>query len=157
MATSILKIRGPYGPDGSQGDDGVELYNDEVVTPYGVLGTLRLRREDGKRFITQADGLILIRRGYPAAWTEESLAGVEMHETPFGVQLFKLTAENGFVTYRLLDDDLRWEDEFDGIVSTAAEYQLAMLIKSQWFEVFPPPEKYRHEVITRDLKLVDPQ
>ncbi|QNJ56875.1 hypothetical protein SEA_REINDEER_65 [Mycobacterium phage Reindeer] len=157
MATAILKIRGPYGPDGTQGEDGVERYNDEVATPYGLLGDLRVHDEDGKRYITKADDVVLIRRGFPDEWTPGSLQGAAMSTNVLGFTMFRLEVENGFVTYHVLDDDLRWEDDFDGVESSLANYQLGIRAEHQWTPVFDPPGKYKHEVITRDLKLVDPK
>ncbi|QSM01114.1 hypothetical protein SEA_NANOSMITE_69 [Mycobacterium phage Nanosmite] len=154
--TSILKITGPYGPEGFQGDDGVERYNDEIDTPYGVLGNLYVHNEDGKVFITQADDVILVRRGFPDDWQESALVGAAMLDNPLGFTLFRMKAENGYVIYRLMDDYLRWADDFPGVESFLAKYCIGIRQESDWVSVYPPPEKRKREIITRKVRMEGP-
>ncbi|AEK09982.1 hypothetical protein FDH96_gp070 [Mycobacterium phage Rey] len=155
--TTILRIAGPHGPNGFQGEDGVEHYNSDVETPHGNLGQLHIHREDGKVYITRADPVVLVRRGYPDAWNPDALTGASMHQSPFGWTTFSLTAENGFVHYRLVEDDLRWEDDFDGVESFLAKYYLGILVDSKWTFAYAPPEVFKHETITRQMQMGLPQ
>ncbi|ASR75917.1 hypothetical protein J4U02_gp070 [Mycobacterium phage Aziz] len=155
--TTILRIAGPHGPNGFQGDDGVEHYNSDVETPHGNLGQLHVHREDEKVYLTRTDPVVLVRRGFPDAWDPAALTGVAMVVNPLGFTLFRVKAENGFVIYRLLEDDLRWEDDFDGVESFLSKYYLGILVDSNWTFAFTPPEVFKHETITRQMQMGLPE
>lgn len=160
---TYLEVIGAYGDTGWQDADGIEHFNDRVACDYGLLGKLKVEFEDGFPIIVQADELVLIRRGFPHAWTT-STVGAQICENPFGFARFRLTGKNGRVEYRLIEDELAWKPQekqkvnlgpsrriLDGGEETQMDlslWQLGIREYENWTPMLDTPERYRNETTT---------
>lgn len=160
--STTLEVVGKHPETGSEDADGVQYYNDIVMAgEHGILGKLQVEHLTSDfATILRADDLVLIKRGFPDAWTD-SPAGASIHQSPFGFFEFDLQADNGSVRYRLLDDELTWKepahedpDVAAALQESVATFQLAKLLRADWFSVIDAPADERREVTTKDLKLV---
>ncbi|WP_141564275.1 hypothetical protein [Mycolicibacterium palauense] len=126
----LLTITGPYGPDGYVDSDGVEHYNDIVMSAYGPVDNLVV--EDG--VCLAAPNVTLLRRGFGVEWTDPL---VEVSTTPFGVPLLTLYAKNGWVSYRLIDTRLAWAFADKYMPNDLENFQLGVKVVARWA---PGPE-----------------
>lgn len=120
-------------PQGHEDKDGVEHYNDRVMTREGLLGNLKTHIEcsaDGQPVlvIDRADAVVLVSRKLLEEWAPEKQVGAATEVNPFGFRMLTLNARNGMVRYQLLDPEVRWRDRPDEDTGQ----QLAKLMQSQW-------------------------
>lgn len=163
----ILEITGAYGahadapapgtefqamkdqPVGHTDDDGVEHFNDRIVTPFGLLGNLKSHiAESGEVVIDQAPGVVLVSRSPLEEWPERQRVGVTIDTNVFGFRTFELKARNGVVRYMLCDDDIRFSDEDE----VRSNLQVARLLVSQWTPEGPPPPRTKTVTTTKMVK-----
>lgn len=160
--TILLKITGRYGasadaptaenvwdsyqsgPQGVEDEDGVEHYDDEVSTPFGPLGNLVSHVDGDEVVIDAAPGVVLISRRDD--W--DDFPGVSVEPNPFGFHIFELAARNGFVRYRLYEDEVRWADRPDEPVAM----QIGVRTIECWTPEGPPPPRLRSQVITKVIQ-----
>lgn len=105
----VLEVRQNLGVDGWQDEDGTEHYDRRVITPFGELGELRTDPQAEDVVITEADGVILVRHGFPTQWSR-NVRGVSIDTTFSGVQIMTVKAANGEVRYQLDPRPVRWSD-----------------------------------------------
>lgn len=103
-----LKVHQELGVDGFQDDDGVEHYDPNVYTKYGVLGSLKISREDDTVTIVDAPGVILISDKLLAEGGDDV---AQVYESPLGnFRTVAFHASNGWVRYQVEEDNLEWSD-----------------------------------------------
>lgn len=124
MNPIVLEVQQDLDRDGWQDEEGTVHYDDRIVTPFGDLGMLKTTNADGELVIVDAPPVILVRHGFPTAWSA-STVGVSMHSTPFGVNVMTIQAVNGTVRYQLIPAPVRWSDKDEEI-----PFHVAQLISS---------------------------
>lgn len=139
-------------PQGHEDADGVEHFNDRVMTPLGLLGNLKTHIECGENgspvlVIDQADAVVLVSRRPIEDWSTEKQPGATLELSPFGFRMLNLTARNGMVRYMLHDNEVRWRDRPDEDTGQ----QIAKLMQSQWVSEGALPARLTHKT---DIQVV---
>lgn len=117
----LLEVVGPYPPEGYQDEEGVEWYNDTVISKWGQVGNLKI--EDG--VIKQTPGVALISR---EAVEKQEIATIKT--SPLGFSTVRFVADNGEVEYMLHDEHVGWADKPEVVVP----FSLATLTFRDWIE-----------------------
>jgi hypothetical protein len=109
----ILDVRQDLDNDGWEDAEGTVHYDSTVATPFGLLGELRtLDAGESGIDIIQADEVILVRHGFPTAWSK-NVQGVSIDTTFTGIQIMTVKASNGEVRYQLDPRPVEWSDKPD--------------------------------------------
>lgn len=114
MNPIVLEVEQDLDNDGWQDEEGTVHYDDRIVTPFGVLGSLQTTIKDDDLVIVDAPPVILVRHGFPTAWSM-CTAGVSMETTPFGATVMSVLARNGQVRYQLDPRPVKWSDREEEI------------------------------------------
>lgn len=124
----VLQVHQDLDVDGWEDENGTVHYDDNIYTPFGVLGNLDVKLPE--LVIRDSSKVILVRHGFPDAWAPDTTEGVTMRETPYGDTLMTVNASNGTVVYQIDQRPVRWSDG-DEIIPFA----VARLIESDWESV----------------------
>lgn len=149
--TDVFEAIG-QSPKGHEDADGVEHFNDRVMTPLGLLGKLKTHvdvGDDGEPVlvIDQADAVVLVSNKPLEEWSWDKQVGVTIDLNPFGFRMFTLNARNGMVRYMLHDNEVRWTDRPDEDTGL----QVAKLMQSQWVSEGALPARLTHKT---DIQVV---
>lgn len=153
----ILTIDGPYTADGIQTDDGVEHFNDRIMSPFGVVGNLKSHLgwdSDTASPVLILDAVpevVLVSRKPVEDWLEEKQVGVTVDYTPYGHKLFTVEGRNGIASYMLHDSTVEWWDQ----PGVDTKLHVGTKIESQWTPEGPPPERYVHVETRRKIRSVE--
>lgn len=124
MNPIVLEVHQDLDRDGWQDEDGTIHYDDRIVTPFGVVGMLKTDTVDGELVIVDAPPVILVRHGFPTAWSKDTV-GVSMDRTSFGATVMTVIGVNGTVKYQIDTRPVRWSDKDENI-----PFYVAQLIDS---------------------------
>ena len=114
MNPIVLQVYQDLEHDGWQDEDGTIHYDDRIVTPMGLLGSLKTTTLDEELVIVDAPPIILVRHGFPTSWSSGTV-GVSMDVTPYGHTVMKVEASNGTVKYALDPRPVKWSDRDEEI------------------------------------------
>ncbi|NGX08748.1 hypothetical protein [Mycobacteroides franklinii] len=111
MSEIVLRLVGKWPDEGWQDPEtGEEFFNDTVLAEgYGQIGRFCVGYGDDGPVITAADEYMLTGKGLdPVLMAMDRITEIK---SPFGFTILRCDAVNGYVEYRVIDEDVVWWDK----------------------------------------------
>ncbi|WP_157896281.1 hypothetical protein [Mycobacteroides chelonae] len=111
MSEIVLRLVGKWPDEGWQDPEtGEEFFNDTVLAEgYGQVGRFCVGHSDDGPVILAADEYMLAGKGLDPVLMDRDR--ITVINSPFGFTILRCDAANGYVEYRVLDDDVVWWDK----------------------------------------------
>ncbi|SHT12681.1 Uncharacterised protein [Mycobacteroides abscessus subsp. abscessus] len=148
MSEIVLRLVGKYPDEGWQDPEtGEEFFNSTLIAEgHGEVGRFRIDRDASDRpVITAADEFTLIAKELdPTSCQKDRITKLQ---SPFGFTILRCDAANGYVEYRVLDDNVIWWDK------PGEETNLRFCVRNfhDWEAVMDPPSQSQSYTETKYL------